>query len=615
MVCTANDLQGWKDFPKGLKVLLLDGDINSAAETKAKLEAMDYNNQLRAFCHGPKDASRHGLKLSTCLFIPFALFLHPIPSCFLCMLVYSITVLSKPPYFGTVSSFSDENEALSACSSRPQDFHVAVVEVSTSSSQGGFKFLENAKDLPTIMTSKTHCLSTMMKCIALNSSINHSRRTISEISGSMWFIRSVNIVTLYWQLGIYYYHNMNKIVSDVVEIKQAFNAGASVLPESLKPVRESVEPVLQLQTENGQRESKMLIDVDNVSKFSYNDHEHITGSDKYPAPSTPQLKQGERLLDGGDCQDQTNCSTEKESGEHDEDSKSVDTSCENLNTESTTQPIIPEKTPIKGEEDIADGCKGEIVVSLNPHNRNLSKAGGNSTSPNKASVRDSCEIKANRKKMKVDWTPELHKKFVHAVEQLGVDQAIPSRILELMKVEGLTRHNVASHLQKYRIQKRQIVPREEDRRWTNRRDQMQRSYCAQRPIMAYPPYHFNHTLSSPPAYPMWGQPGNQTAGVRVWGPLGYPLCQPFPTVHADAWGFPNMVGLHNAKAVDYRFDLPQNSFEHHPAEEVVDKVVKEAMNKPWLPLPLGLKPPSADSVLAELSKQGVSNITKDSSLS
>jgi len=47
----------------------------------------------------------------------------------------------------------------------------------------------------------------------------------------------------------------------------------------------------------------------------------------------------------------------------------------------------------------------------------------------------------------VDWTQELHKKFVHAVEQLGVDHAIPSRILELMKVEGLTRHNVASHLQ------------------------------------------------------------------------------------------------------------------------------------------------------------------------
>lgn len=43
-------------------------------------------------------------------------------------------------------------------------------------------------------------------------------------------------------------------------------------------------------------------------------------------------------------------------------------------------------------------------------------------------------------------------------------------------------------------------------------------------------------------------------------------------------------------------------------EEVIDKVVKEAIGKPWLPLPLGLKPPSTDSVLAELCKQGISTI-------
>lgn len=45
MVFTANDLQDWKDFPKGLKVLLLEGDSASAAELKAKLEAMDYNGK------------------------------------------------------------------------------------------------------------------------------------------------------------------------------------------------------------------------------------------------------------------------------------------------------------------------------------------------------------------------------------------------------------------------------------------------------------------------------------------------------------------------------------------------------------------------------------------
>lgn len=44
------------------------------------------------------------------------------------------------------------------------------------------------------------------------------------------------------------------------------------------------------------------------------------------------------------------------------------------------------------------------------------------------------------------------------------------------------------------------------------------------------------------------------------------------------------------------------------AEEVIDKVVKEAINKPWLPLPLGLKPPSTESVLDALSKQGISTV-------
>lgn len=49
--------------------------------------------------------------------------------------------------------------------------------------------------------------------------------------------------------------------------------------------------------------------------------------------------------------------------------------------------------------------------------------------------------------IKVDWTPELHRRFVQAVEQLGVDKAVPSRILELMGIDCLTRHNIASHLQ------------------------------------------------------------------------------------------------------------------------------------------------------------------------
>lgn len=49
--------------------------------------------------------------------------------------------------------------------------------------------------------------------------------------------------------------------------------------------------------------------------------------------------------------------------------------------------------------------------------------------------------------LQVDWTTELHRRFVQAVEQLGLDKAVPSKILEIMAVDGLTRHNIASHLQ------------------------------------------------------------------------------------------------------------------------------------------------------------------------
>ncbi|CAK9862383.1 unnamed protein product [Sphagnum jensenii] len=55
------------------------------------------------------------------------------------------------------------------------------------------------------------------------------------------------------------------------------------------------------------------------------------------------------------------------------------------------------------------------------------------------------------KKPRVVWSVELHQKFVSAVNELGIDKAVPKRILELMSVHGLTRENVASHLQKYRL--------------------------------------------------------------------------------------------------------------------------------------------------------------------
>ncbi|KAF6150781.1 hypothetical protein GIB67_020864 [Kingdonia uniflora] len=60
------------------------------------------------------------------------------------------------------------------------------------------------------------------------------------------------------------------------------------------------------------------------------------------------------------------------------------------------------------------------------------------------------------KKPRVVWSVELHQQFVGAVNQLGIDKAVPKRILELMNVPGLTRENVASHLQKFRLYLKRI---------------------------------------------------------------------------------------------------------------------------------------------------------------
>ncbi|KAL3632065.1 hypothetical protein CASFOL_025049 [Castilleja foliolosa] len=55
-----------------------------------------------------------------------------------------------------------------------------------------------------------------------------------------------------------------------------------------------------------------------------------------------------------------------------------------------------------------------------------------------------------KRKVCTEWTQDLHDKFMHAVETLGEGRCFPKEILQLMNVSGLTRMQVASHLQKCR---------------------------------------------------------------------------------------------------------------------------------------------------------------------
>lgn len=62
-------------------------------------------------------------------------------------------------------------------------------------------------------------------------------------------------------------------------------------------------------------------------------------------------------------------------------------------------------------------------------------------------------------KKRLVWTNELHDLFVKAVSQLGLNEARPKEILELMNLPDLTTTHIKSHLQKYRQQvKKGIIP-------------------------------------------------------------------------------------------------------------------------------------------------------------
>ncbi|GJM92156.1 hypothetical protein PR202_ga08591 [Eleusine coracana subsp. coracana] len=67
------------------------------------------------------------------------------------------------------------------------------------------------------------------------------------------------------------------------------------------------------------------------------------------------------------------------------------------------------------------------------------------------------------KKARVVWSVDLHQKFVNAVNQIGFDKVGPKKILDLMNVPGLTRENVASHLQKYRLYLSRLQKQNEER--------------------------------------------------------------------------------------------------------------------------------------------------------
>ncbi|XP_059296237.1 myb-related protein 2-like isoform X1 [Lycium ferocissimum] len=79
--------------------------------------------------------------------------------------------------------------------------------------------------------------------------------------------------------------------------------------------------------------------------------------------------------------------------------------------------------------------------------RHLFLQGGNTNG-------DSGLVLSTDAKPRLKWTPDLHERFIEAVNQLGgADKATPKSVLKLMGIQGLTLYHLKSHLQKYRLSK------------------------------------------------------------------------------------------------------------------------------------------------------------------
>ncbi|GLT27514.1 hypothetical protein SLA2020_025040 [Shorea laevis] len=268
-----------------------------------------------------------------------------------------------------------------------------------------------------------------------------------------------------------------------------------------------------------------------------------------------------------------------------------------------------------------------------------------------------------KRKVKVDWTPDLHRRFVQAVEQLGVDKAVPSRILEIMGIDCLTRHNIASHLQKYRSHRKHLLAREaEAASWSQKRQMYGGGGGGKRdispwlaPTMGFPPITPMHHQFRP--LHVWGHPSMDQSLMHMWPKYlahspppppppttwahppppdpsfwhhhqrvpngltpGTPYFQhPLPLTRFPA---PPVTGIPPPHAM-YKVDpgIPATATEQsgphplvdfHPTKESIDAAIGDVLLKPGLPLPLGLKPPSIDSVMGELQRHGIPEIPPSS---
>jgi len=117
-----------------------------------------------------------------------------------------------------------------------------------------------------------------------------------------------------------------------------------------------------------------------------------------------------------------------------------------------------EELPVHGLSLLTPGIKNPREESGSNGLRTSCGRTVSSSAPN-VSIRSGAQQSQQQaaRKQRRCWSPELHRRFVSALQQLGGSQvATPKQIRELMQVDGLTNDEVKSHLQKYRLHTRRL---------------------------------------------------------------------------------------------------------------------------------------------------------------